>query len=190
MELWQMIYLTIQCVLYRGIPIMPSGNWLTWITNLDQATCVACKDNDGKIFAIIERDRYSMPPLHEHCRCRIELLSAIKLGTATIEGINGADSYLKLYNKLPPQYVEKAYAKVSGWKDSKGNLWSALPGAVIGGDIYYNKSGKLPIADGRIWYEADINYAGGFRGLSRLVYSNDGLLFVTYDHYENFQEVN
>ena len=48
---------------------------------------------------------------------------------------------------------------------------------------------KLPSADGRIWYEADIDYEGGYRNDSRILYSNDGLIFATYDHYKTFYEV-
>jgi hypothetical protein len=60
---------------------------------------------------------------------------------------------------------------------------------MIGGDIYKNKSKKLPDAPGRIWYEADINYNGGFRNRQRVLYSNDGLIFATYDHYHTFYEI-
>ena len=60
---------------------------------------------------------------------------------------------------------------------------------MIGGDVYKNKNGKLPTASGRIWYEADINYRAGFRNTERILYSNDGLLFVTYDHYHTFYEI-
>lgn len=45
------------------------------------------------------------------------------------------------------------------------------------------------VAEGRVWYEADINYTGGYRRRHRILYSNDGLIFVTYDHYETFWEV-
>jgi len=55
--------------------------------------------------------------------------------------------------------------------------------------IYQNRDGHLPSAPGRIWYEADINYASGYRSAERILYSNDGLVFVTYDHYESFVEV-
>ena len=41
----------------------------------------------------------------------------------------------------------------------------------------------------RIWYEADINYTNGYRNRQRVVFSNDGLIFVTYDHYDTFMEV-
>ena len=59
----------------------------------------------------------------------------------------------------------------------------------IGGDIYQNRNNHLPASPGRQWYEADINYKGEFRSSSRLVYSNDGLIFATYDHYKTFVEI-
>ncbi len=64
-----------------------------------------------------------------------------------------------------------------------------LPGYQIFGGRYYNDNGHLPDKEGRIWYEADINYTGGYRSTQRLVFSNDGLIFYTYDHYETFIEV-
>ena len=54
---------------------------------------------------------------------------------------------------------------------------------------YYNDDGHLPSASGRIWYEADINYKTGRRNDQRIIWSNDGLIFVTYDHYETFYEI-
>ena len=64
-----------------------------------------------------------------------------------------------------------------------------LPGKMIGGAVYKNKDGKLPQSPGRVWYEADINYGGGKRNRQRIVYSNDGLMFATYDHYQTFYEI-
>lgn len=65
------------------------------------------------------------------------------------------------------------------------------PDRLIYGDseTYKNWDNKLPQADGRIWYEADIDYESGFRNNSRILYSNDGLIFATYDHYKTFYEV-
>lgn len=60
---------------------------------------------------------------------------------------------------------------------------------MIGGNIYKNRDGKLPQANGRIWYEADINYDGGFRSRHRILFSNDGLIFASYDHYQTFYEI-
>lgn len=62
-------------------------------------------------------------------------------------------------------------------------------GVIIGGDEYYNWDGRLPQSPGRKWYEVDIDYNGGFLNLRRIVFSNDGLMFVTYDHYLTFSEV-
>ena len=60
---------------------------------------------------------------------------------------------------------------------------------MIFGGIYQNRNHHLPEANGRIWYEADINYKGGYRNKQRLLFSNAGLIFVTYDHYETFAEI-
>ena len=60
---------------------------------------------------------------------------------------------------------------------------------MIGGDRFYNDKGKLPNAPNRIWYEADIDYQSGYRNTYRILYSNDGLIFVTYDHYQTFYEL-
>ena len=70
-----------------------------------------------------------------------------------------------------------------------GNLADVAPDKMIGGDIYQNRNGHLPQAPGRIWYEADINFTDGYRTRHRILYSNDGLIFVTYDHYETFVEI-
>ena len=57
--------------------------------------------------------------------------------------------------------------------------------------VYHNRDGHLPSSAGRIWYEADINYDSkiGYRGTDRILFSNDGLIFVTYDHYHTFKEI-
>ena len=96
--------------------------------------------------------------------------------------------FLALEN-YPKTILERLLPKKNGWISCKGNLREVLPGATIGGDIYKNRENKLPTAPGRIWYEADIDYNGGFRNQSRLLFSNDGLLFATYDHYQTFYEI-
>lgn len=55
--------------------------------------------------------------------------------------------------------------------------------------IYDNSDGHLPDKSGRIWFEADINYYEGRRNRHRILWSNDGLIFVTYDHYKTFYEI-
>lgn len=64
-----------------------------------------------------------------------------------------------------------------------------LPDTMITMGEYLNEDNHLPDAPGRIWYEADINYYEGRRNRHRILWSNDGLIFVTYDHYETFYEV-
>ena len=127
--------------------------------------------------------------MHPKCRCFIEPLDAIYSGTATENGNSEADVWIKLYGELPENYVNKKVAEKHGWKGYLGNLRKVLPGATLGGDVYKNREKKLPEKDGRIWYEADINYDGGFRNTHRILYSNDGLVFVTYDHYITFYEI-
>ena len=60
---------------------------------------------------------------------------------------------------------------------------------MVFGGIYQNKNNHLPSIPGRIWYEADINYYDGLRNGHRILFSNDGLIFVTYDHYLSFYEI-
>lgn len=91
--------------------------------------------------------------------------------------------------ELPPNYISEEEAKKMVWKSSLGNLDKAAPGRMMGGKIFMNRREALPAEPGRIWYEADINYSGGFRETERILYSNDGLLFASYDHYETFVEL-
>lgn len=95
-------------------------------------------------------------------------------------------SYLQQHQRLPGYYITKKQARKLGWNAQDGNLCKALPGKAIGGDRFSNREGRLPIANNRVWREADINYQCGHRGAERLLYSDDGLIFVTRDHYKNF----
>lgn len=94
--------------------------------------------------------------------------------------------YLHFYDHLPQNYLTKQEAKALGWAASQGNLWEVAEGKSIGGDHFGNREGLLPEADGRTWYECDVNYMGGFRGAERLLYSSDGLIYYTDDHYASF----
>lgn len=95
--------------------------------------------------------------------------------------------YLHLYGHLPSNYITKNEAKDLGWDSSKGNLWKVAPGKSIGGDTFGNREGLLPKEKGRKYYECDIDYQGGRRGALRIVYSNDGLIYYTEDHYNTFE---
>ena len=103
-------------------------------------------------------------------------------------GKNGADYWIKNFSILPNYYIKKIDISINGWRWGKSPIKYA-PGKMIGGDIYFNKDGRLPSAVGRTWYECDINYYEGKRNGHRIVYSNDGLIFVTYNHYRTFYEI-
>lgn len=94
--------------------------------------------------------------------------------------------FLRQHGHLPPQYLTKEEARRLGWDPQRGNLSTVAPGKLIGGDRFMNREGKLPEATGRRWFEADINYTGGYRGSDRLLYSSDGLIYLTLDHYRTF----
>ena len=96
--------------------------------------------------------------------------------------------YLKEHGELPDYYITKSEAKSLGWVPSKGNLCEVAPGRAIGGDIWTNRQKSLPTKSGRKYFEADLNYNCGNRNADRVVFSNDGLVFVTFDHYRNFEE--
>ena len=94
--------------------------------------------------------------------------------------------YLHTYNKLPNNFIKKSEARELGWEASDGNLWDVTDEKSIGGDWFGNREGNLPAKEGRQYYEADINYQGGYRGAERIVYSDDGLIYYTDDHYDTF----
>ncbi len=95
-------------------------------------------------------------------------------------------AYLHLYGHLPENFLTKDEARDLGWDSSLGNLDEVAPGMSIGGDRFGNREGLLPTAPGRQYYECDIDYEGGFRNGKRIVWSNDGLIYYTEDHYESF----
>ena len=97
--------------------------------------------------------------------------------------------YLDTFGALPGNYLTKNEAKALGWVSSQGNLWRVAKGKSIGGDRFGNYEGLLPEAKGRRYTECDIGFDGGYRGGERVIFSNDGLLFYTRDHYESFDEV-
>lgn len=99
-------------------------------------------------------------------------------------------NYLRQYHRLPDFYITKRKARQSGWDPRAGNLCQVMPGKAIGGDRYNNREKLLPAAPDRQWYEADINYHCGHRASDRLLYSSDGLIYVTLDHYKTFSRVN
>ncbi|NLW80024.1 MAG: hypothetical protein GXY32_11550 [Ruminococcaceae bacterium] len=85
--------------------------------------------------------------------------------------------------------MSEAEAYDAGWVPILGNFFLVAPGKMLSKGVFENRKGKLPSTPGRIWYEADINYTIGYRNGHRILFPNDGLLFVTYDHYITFKEI-
>ena len=97
--------------------------------------------------------------------------------------------YLHTYGHLPANYITKKEAQDLGWDSKQGNLNEIAPGKSIGGSHFGNYEGLLPEKSGRKYFECDIDYDGGYRGSKRLIYSNDGLIFYTEDHYQTFEQL-
>lgn len=95
--------------------------------------------------------------------------------------------HIRRTGTLPENFITKKQARELGY--GGGDLWRYARGKSIGGDRFGNFERKLPDKKGRIWRECDVDYAGGARGAKRLVFSNDGLIFYTADHYESFERV-
>ena len=96
-------------------------------------------------------------------------------------------AYINEYQELPSNFITKDEAEELGWVSKEGNLDEVAPGMSIGGDYFGNYEGNLPEKNGRDYYECDINYDGGYRGEERIIYSDDGLIYYTDDHYETFE---
>ncbi len=96
--------------------------------------------------------------------------------------------YIHLFGHLPSNFITKKEAKALGWEggDSLGKL---APGKSIGGDRFGNYEGQLPDEKGRKYTECDIDYKGKKRNAKRIVFSNDGLIFYTDDHYKTFEQL-
>lgn len=92
--------------------------------------------------------------------------------------------YLHTYNHLPSNFMSKEEARKKGWQH--GALSTVLEGYSIGGDYYGNYEGVLP--EDNEYHECDIDTEGkSSRGAKRIVYSEDGDIWYTEDHYEHFE---
>ena len=164
-----------------------SINWCNHKSRWLLTTCKECKEIHGKIY------KPEITPIeyeqHPNCKCTAPTMRTKHAGTATQKGTNGADFYLKYLKKLPDYYILKDEAKDDGWKKEFKFVSDSSPGMMIGGDDFYNTKRKLPESEGRTWKEADLDYTKGKRNSKRILWSNDGLIFVSYDHYQTFYEI-
>ena len=93
--------------------------------------------------------------------------------------------YIHTYGRLPDNFITKKEAEALGW--SGGGLDDFAYGCCIGGNKFGNYEGLLPEKDGRKYTECDIDTMhASKRGAKRIVFSNDGLIYYTDDHYESF----
>ena len=98
---------------------------------------------------------------------------------------NDVALYIHTYGKLPSNFITKKQAQALGW--SGGSVEDYAPGKAIGGDYYSNYEGTLPSGS---YHECDINTNGRrSRGAERIVYSSDGRVYYTSDHYESFTQL-
>ncbi|MGE1562751.1 hemagglutinin repeat-containing protein [Pantoea septica] len=113
--------------------------------------------------------------------------AGLKLDLRTTEAANDVVDSLRTTGRLPSNYVNKAQAAANGWKPGKA-LNNTNPGGQLGGDIFENSNNLLPSSPGRVWREADIGLNNTMSRSNqpgtRLLYSSDGLLYITTDHYE------
>lgn len=114
-----------------------------------------------------------------------EILSPID-EDGTYNSVEDVSLYLYTYGCLPSNYITKNDARDLGWSGGSVEDYAG-EGYAIGGDKFGNREGLLPKADGRQYYECDIDTVGGDeRGTKRIVWSNDGLIYYTPDHYKTF----
>lgn len=102
---------------------------------------------------------------------------------------NEVAEYIHLYNRLPGNYKTKKEAQAAGWSGGNVERYTGQ-GTAIGGDRFGNREGLLPKAKGRQYTECDIDTVGrDSRGAKRIIFSNDGLVYYTEDHYNTFEQL-
>ena len=94
--------------------------------------------------------------------------------------------YIHTFSRLPSNFVSKDFASASGWRG--GGLEEYVPGHCIGGNIFGNYEDILPKSYMRVYRECDIDTLGmESRGSKRIVFSSDGFIYYTEDHYASFE---
>ncbi|MDH0175879.1 ribonuclease domain-containing protein [Aeromonas dhakensis] len=115
------------------------------------------------------------------------MYAGLKMDLKTTQAANEVVESLRNTGNFPPNYLTKEIAMGSGWKPGKA-LNNSVPNGQIGGDVFKNESNILPSAQGRTWHEADVGLdskmSRGNQPGTRLLYSSDGVLYITTDHYK------
>ena len=154
--------------------------------------CGAAVDGGMETLPVIQEDTNPTTVPVETEPVETELAETVPEETEALIDIDGwyysaedVALYLVTYGYLPENFITKSEARDLGWEG--GSVEKYAPGYAIGGDKFGNREGLLPKASGRQYYECDIDTDGeNSRGAKRLVFSNDGLIYYTEDHYETF----
>lgn len=166
-------------------PTTISKNIVQRYAIIDSRTCFECIQKDNRLFIAGSQETKKC---HPFCRCFCAPIHSVFAGLATKNGTAGADWWLKYNGTLPDYYITKDELVALGWR--QGDRPSKFaPDKMLFMGVYENSDLRLPHSEDRIWYEADINYTPGRRNSQRIVWSNDGLIFVTYNHYITFYEI-
>ncbi|TXF74904.1 ribonuclease domain-containing protein [Chryseobacterium sp.] len=105
---------------------------------------------------------------------------------AELTAENTVINHVKVHKKLPNYYMTKTEARNKGWIASEGNLCNVLPGRAIGGDTFSNREKHLP--KGEQYFEADVNYHCGSRNADRIIFTKNGDVWLSKDHYRSFEK--
>ncbi|MDC9590908.1 ribonuclease domain-containing protein [Xenorhabdus sp. XENO-10] len=98
-------------------------------------------------------------------------------------------AYINKRHRLPPFYIQRGKAFQLGWDPKKRNLCEVAPGKAIGGDRYNRRDNKLPQKPNRTWFEANVDYQCGHGSKAKLIYSSDGLVYLTDNQYKSFKKI-
>lgn len=115
--------------------VSQSKKWVNWVTNFGSGTCEYCAEQNGRIYGA--RTLLYTIPVHPHCHCELRPMMSIKAGTATVDGENGADVWVKKRLGLPRNYIEKKFYGQTANKRDFNNT-------TTGGNIYHNRDNALP----------------------------------------------
>ncbi|WP_234395624.1 ribonuclease domain-containing protein [Neisseria weaveri] len=131
-------------------------------------------------------------PITSSGKANAATVRGLNLDLKTAQAANEVVESLRTAGKLPSHYVTKNKAIQQGWKPGKP-LSNYVKNGQIGGDIFENSTKILPFANGRVWYEADIGLNNTISRAkqtgTRILYSNDGLLYITNDHYKTVTKI-
>ena len=172
----KLISLLLAMLLILPVPAMSAAaeGWVSWDwgDSLEGWDLPTGEDADEADLPVSDEDREDTAEVEED-------------GTYTSK--EEVAAYLHLYGHLPDNYITKSKAKKLGWVSSEGNLGKVAPGKSMGGDRFGNYEQLLPEKKGREYFECDIDFTGGRRNAKRIIYSSDGLIYYTEDHYKTFE---